>query len=145
MLVIGVAVAGFGGYDYLQQSDAISDAVTVEATITGTNVESVSQRRGGPAYRPEVTFDYRYDGSDYTSNNLYPATFTANYDTKSEAESVLQGYEAGETVTAYVDPNSPGSAFLEQKKSDGPLKLAAIGGLLALIGGVSAFRGLRAA
>ena len=143
MLVLGLAVAGYGGYDYLQQSGAISNAVAVEATVTGTDVESVAQRRGGPEYRPEVTFDYRYEGRSYASSNLYPATFTVNYDTKSAARSVVAEYEEGATVTAYVDPDAPGRAFLERKRSNGPLKLAAIGGLLALIGVASAVRGVR--
>ncbi|MFC4448310.1 DUF3592 domain-containing protein [Halorussus aquaticus] len=141
MIVVGIAVAGFGVYDYTQQSDAISNAVTVNATITETSVESVPQRRGGPDYRPEVTFDYRYEGNSYTSSNLYPTSFSSNYDTESAAQSAIEGYEAGDTVTAYVNPDSPGSAFLKQKKSNGPLKIAAIGGLLVLIGGVSVLRG----
>ena len=141
LLVLGVGIAGFGAYDYVQQSDAISNAVSVEATIVETDVESVAQRRGGPDYRPEVTFEYTYSRQSYTASNLYPATVTSDYDTRSAAESALEGYDEGETVTAYVNPGNPGNAFLTNQRSTGPLKLVAIGGVMATIAVISVFRG----
>lgn len=142
MLVVGLAITGFGTYDYLNQSEAMSDAVAVDATVTGTEVDSVSQRRGGPDYRPVVTYEYTYDGASYTSRNRYPATFEPDYETRSAAEAELQGYERGEPVTAYVNPDAPSEAFLVKETSSGPLKLAGIGGVIVVVGGVSILRGL---
>jgi hypothetical protein len=141
MLVVGLTIAGFGGYDYVQQSSAVEDAVSVDVTITDTHVESVSGRRGSTNYRPVVSFDYRYRGESYTANNLYPATFDPEYDSRSKARSALAGYEPGDEVTAHVDPDSPGGAFLEREVSNGPLRFMAIGGVGALLGAVSAIRG----
>lgn len=140
MLVVGVALAGFGTYDYWQQSDAISNSATVEATITETDVKQVSGRRGDVEFRPVVHFDYRYEGESYTARNVFPATFSPNYERKSKANSVVREYDDGETVTAYVPPDSPGSAFLEREVTRDPLKFVVIGALSALVGAASVVR-----
>lgn len=145
LLVVGLAIAGFGAYDYLGQSDAISDAVAVDATVTGTDIETVSQRRGGPEYRPTVTFEYTHGGEAYTASGLYPVTLAPSYDTRSEARTALEGYEPGETVTAYVDPDAPNEAFLERERSNAPLELSAIGGVIAFVACVSVLKGRRRA
>ncbi|WP_132058614.1 DUF3592 domain-containing protein [Halorussus amylolyticus] len=143
-LVIGLGASGFGAYDYVQQSDAVNEAVEVDATVVETGVDSV---RGGSSpgvdYKPEVTFEYEYDGETYTGNNVFPATISRNYDTRSAAASVLEGYDEGETVTAYVNPDSPGDAFLKDEKSNSPLLFVGIGGLFAVVGGSSLFKSVR--
>lgn len=134
-LVLGLAVAGYGGYDYQQQRQALADAVEVEATVVETGVEATSgSSNPGASYRPAVTFDYRYGGQNYTSHSVFPSSTTPNYDTRSAAAAVLDGYEAGETATAYVDPDDPGSAFLVHRESSGPLLAVGIGGVVALLG-----------
>lgn len=126
VLVVGLAVAGYGAYDYSQQSAAIENSVEVDATITGTNVDSI-RTSGTTQFDPDVRFEYSYQGESYTSDNLYPASASENYDTKSGAQSAIQEYEQGETVTAYVNPDSPGDAFLKNEKSTSPLWFAALG------------------
>jgi hypothetical protein len=143
MLLAGLALLGYGGYDYVQQSEALSDTETVDATVLETSIEEIQQRRGRVDYEPTVTFEYSYGGETHTSSQLYPATIAPDYDTRSTAESQLDGYESGATVTAYVDPDSPGSAFLLDERSGATLKFAGIGALLAIVGGVGAFRRLR--
>jgi len=143
MLVIGLALTGYGAYDYVQQSEALDDTETVDAAITDTGIEEIQQRRGRVDYEPTVTFEYSYGGETHTSSQLYPAAIAPDYDTRSAAESQLAEYQTGETVTAYVDPDSPGSAFLRAERSGATLKFAGIGALLAIVGGVGAFRRLR--
>ena len=126
-LVISVAIAGYGGYDYLQQTEAVRDAVEVDATITETGVETESARRGRVDHRPTATFEYSYEGETYTGNSVFPGSVTPNYDTDSAAREIIAEYQAGETVTAYVDPAEPGNAFLKNQRTDTPVKLAAIG------------------
>ena len=133
ILVAGVAVMGYGGYDYVQQSDAIATAVEVKATITETGVESAPQRRGGMDYRPEVVFEYQYRGTSYTGTNLYPANTESTYDTESAARASIERYEEGETRTAYVDPDAPGEGVLTDRQSAAPLKLVGIGTLLVVL------------
>ncbi|SEV99369.1 DUF3592 domain-containing protein [Halobacterium jilantaiense] len=126
-LVISVAIAGYGGYDYLQQSEAVRNAVEVDATVVETGVDTESGRRGRVDYRPTATFEYSHDGETYTGNSVFPGSVTPTYDTESAARDVVADYEPGDTVTAYVDPASPGSAFLKNQQTDTPVKLAAIG------------------
>jgi hypothetical protein len=144
-LVLSVALMGYGVYDYTQQSDAVAAAVEVDATITDTGVETAgSGRRGGIDYQPTVAFEYAYDGETYTSTSIFPASVASTYDTESAARDVIADYEQGATVTAYVDPAEPGSAFLEDETTDAPLKLFAIAAFGALLGGasiVSSYRG----
>lgn len=126
-LVVSVAVAGYGGYDYLQQSEAVRDAVEVDATVVETGVEQESGRRGRVDHVPTATFGYSYDGEEYTGNSVFPGSVTPDYDTESAAREVVAEYEAGDTVTAYVDPASPGNAFLKNQQTDTPVKLVAVG------------------
>ncbi|MFC6723665.1 DUF3592 domain-containing protein [Halobium palmae] len=92
---------------------------------------------GTTQFNPEVSFEYSYEGEPYSSNNLYPASASKNYDTKSGAQSAMKAYEQGEMVTAYVNPDSPGDAFLKNGKSSSPLWFAALG-VAFIFGGVYA-------
>ncbi|WP_415379439.1 DUF3592 domain-containing protein [Halosimplex sp. TS25] len=140
VIVVGVAIAGYGGYDHVQQSDAVSNAVEVEATITGTDIEASASRRGGTEYRPAVSFEYSYQGATYTGDRIYPANTESNLDTRSAARSVLEEYQTGETVTAYVDPDSPATGFLKAETSNAPLKVMGFGALFAFLGVISLVR-----
>lgn len=133
---VGLAMVGFGGYDYVQQNDAVE----VNATVTETDVDRNSNRRAAPDYRPEVSLEYSYGGETYTGGSVFPASISKDYDTRSAAESRLEGYEVGETTTAYVDPDAPGDAFLVTETTNEPLKFAGIGGFLMLLGGWSVFK-----
>ncbi|MFC7097696.1 DUF3592 domain-containing protein [Halobaculum marinum] len=143
MLVVGLAVTGFGAYDYTQQSDAVADAVDVDAVVVETGVEATSTGSAGADYRPTVEFTYEYDGESYTSTNVFPSTTSPTYDTESAARDVLADYESGDSVSAHVDPADPDSAFLLDRTSNAPLLFAGIGLLFVAVGGVSAARRVR--
>jgi len=133
-IVIGLAFAGYGVYDYVQQNSAVDDAVEVNATVAETDVDTISNRRAASDYAPKVTLEYSYRGETYTGGSVYPASIEKDYDTESAARSQLDGYEVGETTTAYVDPEAPGDAFLVRETTNEPLKFAGIGGLGVLAG-----------
>ncbi|MFC7229082.1 DUF3592 domain-containing protein [Salinirubellus salinus] len=136
-LLVGLAITGYGVYDYTQQSDAIDDAVEVDATVTEVGIESQSSSSTrGVNYEPQVRFTYQYDGETYEGTRLFPATTAPEYETESAARDAVREYEAGENVTAYVVPDDPDGAFLRAQRSDTPLTLAGIGGVLSLLGGV---------
>jgi len=117
MLVIGLAATGYGAYDYTQQSNAVEDAVEVDATITDLDIESTSAGSSTDvSYRPTVRFTYEYEGTAYASTNVFPSTISTNYDTESTARSVVEEYAVDESATAYVDPSDP-DAFLKHRTS----------------------------
>lgn len=143
-IIIGVAVLSYGGYDYVQQTEAVRDSVEVDATITELSIETDSGTSSSPGrnYEPIVAFDYTYNGTEYTGTKIYPAEIEQNYDTRSEARSVIEPYEQGTQTTAYVSPDEPGDAFLKNKTSTAPLIALVLGGVFTLFAAVSAVRNL---
>ncbi|GAB7093753.1 hypothetical protein JCM30237_09050 [Halolamina litorea] len=144
LLVVGLAVGGFGAYDYQQQQAALDDSVAVNATVQEAGVESVGgASSSGVDYRPTATFTYRYGGENYTSHSVFASASTPNYDTRSAAEAVLADYEDGKAATAYVDPDSPSDAFLVRQPADSPMTAGFIGAVVALLGLGSLLTGYR--
>jgi len=139
IIIVLVCLAGitFGGYDYVQQSEAVNDAVTVEATIEEASV-SQSESRGSSDYYVEIEFTYQFQGTQYTGDQLFPGSISQSYDTRSDAQSAIEPYEAGETVTAYVDPESPSEGFLERQTITSPFEFVAIGGFGLLLTALNA-------
>ncbi|WP_277543179.1 DUF3592 domain-containing protein [Haloarcula laminariae] len=138
-VVIGFGAIGYGGYSYTSQTSALDSAVTVNATIVSTSVETVSQRRG-TEYRPQATFNYTYNRKAYTTTNVYPGPLSREFGSPEEASAQLDGFESGTTVTAYVPPDSPNDAFLKVERSNKPFLLAGFGVLLVLGALASALR-----
>jgi hypothetical protein len=134
VVVAGLAIGGFGVYDHVRVGDALGDAVEVEATVLGTDVEASPSGSAGTDYRAEVRFEYEFRGESYTSGNLFPSSFDPTYDTQGEAESALDGIEPGGTVTAFVDPASPGEAFLRERRSNASLVLVGVGAVFVVVG-----------
>jgi len=130
-LVVGVGVAGYGGYDYVQQSSAVDDAVAVETTVVDAEISESGGRR--PTYRVSVEHTYRYQGAQYTSDRVFPGTTSPTFTVRSDAESVVARYEPSATATAYVDPDAPGRAFLERQTTLAPFRFVGFGSLLVLL------------
>lgn len=142
ILLVGVGFVGYGAYTYTSQSAALDSTETVNATVTSTSIEESpgSSRRGGNDYRPQVSFNYTYEGESYSSSNLYPSGVTQSSGTRGGAESTLEGYEPGANLTAYVPTDSPDSAFLKNQRSTRPLLMMGVGGLVAVFALVSIVR-----
>ena len=139
LLLVGLLVAGFGGYDYVQQDRAIADAVEVDATVLETGVdENHGTTRSDTSYTPEVRFRYAFRGETYTSTNVHATVASTTYDTEAAARDVADEYTVNETVTAYVDPSTPGEGFLESDRSNTPLYVVGAG-VLFVLGGVRTF------
>jgi len=132
LLLVGLVVTAYGGYDYVQQTSAIDDAKPVEATIEETSISETDGRRSH-YYSASVTFTYQYQGTTYTSDELYPGDIGATFDTRSEAVSAIKPYEENATATAYVDPDAPSERFLERQTTQGPLRMILGGALLVLV------------
>jgi hypothetical protein len=132
LLVVGVGLAGYGVFDDTRHSNAPEETVEVNATVTGVGTERVDLK-----FVPRVEYTYEYRGQSYTGTNLYAGDFVTPYERRSAAESAVDEYERGATVTAYVDPADPDDAFLEQRSSTAPSTVTGVGVVLALVGAVA--------
>ncbi|MEZ3117401.1 DUF3592 domain-containing protein [Halobaculum sp. MBLA0147] len=118
--LLAVAAVAFTGYDYVQQSRAIDDATAVEATVVEAEVRYDDSGRGG-SYGLEVQFDYRYRGTAYTGDRVFPGAYVPTYDEREAARAALDGLEPGDTTRVYVPPDAPGEAFLNDQRPPGTL------------------------
>jgi len=138
-LLLGLGTMGYGAYSYTAQSSALESTETVDATLVSTSVETLDQRRG-TAYTPQATFEYSYQGASYTASNVYPGPLPREFGSEAEARAQLNGYGAGDTVTAYVPTDDPGKAFLKHESSNKPFLVIGFGGVVLLGTLVSALR-----
>ena len=138
--VIGVLMAGNGFNQYHGQSQNIDNAVNITATITETNIRTDSSGRGGIDYQAEISFDYRYEGEDYSSSYIYPLDNDKEFNSESEAEQYLHNYPQGREVTAHLNPENPGEAFLNAERSNQPFISMLIGVLMAVLGSFKALQ-----
>ena len=129
LLVLAVALVGAGGYGYVQQGQAVDDAVTVQATVDSARVERIDSRRSID-YEPEIEYTYEYQGETYTGEQVFPGPTIRTYSDRSSAESVVLSYEPGTTVRAYVRPSAPSDAFLIRERTPWPTRAVAIGSVL---------------
>jgi hypothetical protein len=130
-LILGLGIAGYGGYDYVQQSDAVDDAVAVETTVVGTDISRSDGRRF--YYRISVEHTYEYQGREYTSKQVFPGSTGPIYTVRSDAQRSIEPYEPNETATAYVTPDNPSGAFLKRQTVFAPFRFIGFGSLLALL------------
>lgn len=138
-VVVGLALVGYGGYSLMMQSSALENSVEVNATVQSTGVDTVSQRRG-TEYRPTASFNYSYDGENYSSSNVYPGnnlpvgSLEPTYNSREKASSALKDYEMGSQVTAYINSNSPSNGYLKHESSNKPYFIIFIGLLFVSFG-----------
>lgn len=139
VVLIGLGTIGYGGYSYLSQTAALDSAVEVNATVSETSVEKNVKKRGD-SYTPQATFNYTYEGTQYTSSKVYPGKLPREFGSREKARAKLAGYAPGETVTAFVPQESPGNAFLMYERSNKPFLVMGFGVLFVLGGLVSAIK-----
>lgn len=140
VLLVGLGIVGLGAYTYAADSASLNNRVEVTAEITDTAVEQVPGSRGRDVYVPAVTFQYRFQGTDYTSDRIYPGDTRQRYEDSATAQSRLSPYTVGESVTAYVNPEMPGEAFLEDTRSGQPTGAFVVGVFVSLLGGLGLYQ-----
>jgi hypothetical protein len=129
LLVLAVVLIGAGGYSYVQQGQAVDNAVTVQATVDSAHVDRLDAGRGID-YEPYIEYTYDYQGETYTSEQVFPGPTVRTYSDRSKAQSVVRSYEPGTTVRAYVRPSAPSDAYLTRERTPWPPRAVAIGGVL---------------
>jgi hypothetical protein len=143
VLLVGLGILGVGAYSYMTDSAALDNRVELSAEITDTGVESVVVSRGRTGYVPVVTFQYQLQGASYTSDRIYPGDAQPQYGDRATAESSVSAYAVGDSVTAYVNPDTPGQAFLEDSRSGIATGAVLTGALVCLIAGFALYQARR--
>jgi len=132
--LIGVAIAGYGFTQYQGQQDYLENTENISATVTDNSIRTDSSRRGGIDYQAEISFEYSFQGENFSSNFIHPLDTDKEFNSETEAEKFLEDYQEGETVDAFVDPDNPDEAFLKAERSSEPLLMMIIGALLTGLG-----------
>ncbi|WP_080510804.1 DUF3592 domain-containing protein [Halorubrum californiense] len=130
-LALGLGIAGYGGYDYVQQTDAVNNPVAVETAVVETELSRSEGRRF--YYRVRVEHTYEYQGDEYTSNQIFPGSTKPIYTVRDDAAQILEPYEPNTTTTAYVAPDSPSRGFLKRQTTFAPFKFIGLGGFITVL------------
>lgn len=142
MVLVGLGLVGYGGYSHMVASASVSSSIMVDGTVESVSVDRDLSSRGTD-YRPEISFSFSYNGSEYTGDRIYPSGITPGYDSRLEAEDEIEDYEEGQNVTVYLKPGSEDQAYLRNESTNRPLLMMAAGALFALFGiGYSIFKNL---
>lgn len=142
IILVGIGLVFFGYNGYTSQNQALENPVNVSATVTETGIDEDSSRRGGIDYQPELTFEYSYEGQDYTSSNMYPGgQEPKDYNVESNARDVIEEYSQGSEITVSVPPENPGEAFIKAKKTNNPFIGMGFGVIFILLGSYKFMKG----
>ncbi len=107
-------VPGWIGYSMISQSIQARSWTPVEATILSTNLDSSTDDEGSTTYSVSGRFSYRWQGRTLTHDQV---SFDAGSDNigsfHQDAYSTLsEAKQAGQTLTAWVDPDNPERAVI---------------------------------
>jgi hypothetical protein len=103
--------------------------VPTPATVVSTGIIAVSSHNG-TSYQPSVTYRYSVNGTQYTSGRVGPITESAS---RRWAQSVIDRYPQGASVTAWYDPKHPLNAIVDHHFSKIPLVMMGIGLAMVLL------------
>lgn len=103
-LVLGLGIAGYGAYDYVQQSNAVHDAVAVETTVVDTSISRSNGRRF--YYRISVEHTYEYQGREYTSEQVFPGSTGPIYTVRSDAQRIINRKENTRAFSRGMNPTT---------------------------------------
>lgn len=137
-------VVGLGIGTYALQM-TVAEPVDAEVVTSGVDTVACSVDEGcDEEYVPVVTYRYTYDGTEYTSERVYPVAAQAKHITRDGAAATANEYAAGDRVTAYVLPMMPDTAYLERNTPGlASLLFGVLGVLMALAGANGVQQSLR--
>lgn len=137
-LLIGGAMV-YGGYTLQASQPGPGSTVTTNATVLGSDY---TQRGTGSdrEFSVDVTYEYEFEGQNYTSSNVRAGPSGHTVDKETTAETLVEDqFAEGNVVEAHVDPEDPETAYLlEYRRGDrleetiGHYILIGIGSLLLL-------------
>jgi len=133
VVVVGVVLTAGGVHFALVQEAGLSDVRETEGTVVSAAIEPL-----GDGYYPNVTYRYEVDGGEYVSSNVFPPADQRRGADRDDAEELVAGYRAGETVSVYYPAGDPANASLRAPRDPGPVFGVGFG-LVAVFFGVVIF------
>jgi hypothetical protein len=148
--VIGGSVAaGFAFINWTEYQDSANWPTERGQIIEAPSItEDYDSEDSEYSYEPVIRYSYEVDGVVYESDRI--GFFGKKYDTRAEAQEVINQYNQPGGFEVLYNPDNPEKAVLERDTDETLLTGLGIGGALGIIVGVSVFlfgllRGLRAA
>lgn len=121
----------FGANLAREQHHILAHSFPVPATVVGLDVEThITNGRGGTAYRPVVRFEYQIAGATRMGDQVDPLRESRG---GHWAWRVLDRYEVGQHVTAWVRDDVPDAAFLDRTPSRTPYVMLSFGAAFDLV------------
>ncbi len=114
LLLLGLYIFFNGVNTYLQGAASVNWPM-VQGTLTSSilgNFTSCSENSCYKIYTPKVTYSYTVSGVSYLGKSISIGHTSVGNDL-SYANSELNKYPAGSSVTVYYDPSSPATSVLE--------------------------------
>jgi hypothetical protein len=108
MMLVGLGLIALT-YPDIQASQDAASWPTTDGVVLSTFIETSSDGQGD-SYSPHIVYEYHVNAIRYESNRIALSTFSSNL---SEAQSYIDNYPIGSTVTVHYNPNDPGDAVLE--------------------------------
>jgi hypothetical protein len=103
--------------------------VPTPATVVSTAIGTV-EHDNSTSYQPIVTYRYTVGGTPHVSSHLSVITESAS---RKWAQSVIDRYPPGASVTAWYDPKHPGNAIADHHLARIPLIMMGIGLAVVLL------------
>ncbi len=127
---LGLFFIYIGHVEMGEQARLNGNTVEVPAEILTSEIRRTTTRTGPGTgstttdYWPDIQFTYQYGGESLTSTKVW---VVGKGGSEAEAKAVQRRYPQGAAVTAFVDPDNPGTAFLEKRWSEDPYVSVIIG------------------
>lgn len=111
MMAGGVGLFSLNAVDFLNGVRSKS-WVETKAVVTGTRVVEVMQPRStNPAYRPQVDYEYRWNGRGFRGGRLGFGS-TASTDGKHVRDLLDRDFPAGREIRVKVNPDKPSQSVI---------------------------------
>ncbi len=130
--LIGATIAGFGVRTVLQAQESGSWP-SAQGIILSSTVASQRGSKGGTTYKPEVTYSYTVDGTEY-QGDLIAYGMKGSSSDRSFAQHYDKKYPEGSTVPVAYDPAKPQTSVLEPGVSKRAFITVAFGAIFAING-----------
>lgn len=104
---------------------------TTEGIVMDSYIATHPGSEGQTSYSPELVYQYQVDGVSYNGDRLFVTSHSSDY---GWAQSYLDRYPVGSTITVHYNPANPLEAVIETQANQVDYILLIVGVVFAAIG-----------